>query len=122
MAVLQEFKCPCCDGAIEFDSALQKMKCPYCGYDKIQPNFNFCPTCKRPLNEQVQNIKKTQTNQSNLDAQQKNLVTRILSGWTFEKAMNKIHAYVNWAANNPHDHNKFMEKWEKNGLKWKTII
>ena len=30
MAVLQEFKCPCCDGAIEFDSGLQKMKCPYC--------------------------------------------------------------------------------------------
>ena len=30
MAVLQEFKCPCCDGAIAFDSASQKMKCPYC--------------------------------------------------------------------------------------------
>lgn len=30
MAVLQDFKCPCCDGAIEFDSNLQKMKCPYC--------------------------------------------------------------------------------------------
>ena len=30
MAVLQEFKCPCCDGAITFDSNLQKMKCPYC--------------------------------------------------------------------------------------------
>ena len=31
MAVLQEYKCPCCDGAIEFDSGTQKMKCPYCG-------------------------------------------------------------------------------------------
>lgn len=30
MAVLQDFKCPCCDGAIEFDSTAQKMKCPYC--------------------------------------------------------------------------------------------
>ena len=30
MAVLQVYKCPCCDGAIEFDSSLQKMKCPYC--------------------------------------------------------------------------------------------
>lgn len=30
MAVLQQFKCPCCDGAIEFDSGVQKMKCPYC--------------------------------------------------------------------------------------------
>lgn len=31
MAVLQEFKCPCCDGAIEFNSTTQNMKCPYCG-------------------------------------------------------------------------------------------
>ena len=30
MEVLQQFKCPCCDGAIEFDSGIQKMKCPYC--------------------------------------------------------------------------------------------
>ncbi len=25
-----EYKCPCCGGAIAFDSGLQKMKCPYC--------------------------------------------------------------------------------------------
>ena len=30
MSVLQQFKCPCCDGAIEFNSTVQKMKCPYC--------------------------------------------------------------------------------------------
>jgi len=30
MPELQQFKCPCCDGAIEFDSSLQKMKCPFC--------------------------------------------------------------------------------------------
>ena len=30
MEVLQEFKCPNCDGAIEFDSTSQHMKCPYC--------------------------------------------------------------------------------------------
>ncbi|MBQ7999673.1 MAG: hypothetical protein IJ298_00465 [Ruminococcus sp.] len=30
MAVLQEYKCPCCGGAIEFNSSIQKMKCPYC--------------------------------------------------------------------------------------------
>ncbi len=30
MAQLLHYKCPCCDGAIEFDSGLQKMKCPYC--------------------------------------------------------------------------------------------
>lgn len=27
---IQEYKCPCCGGAIAFDSGLQKMKCPYC--------------------------------------------------------------------------------------------
>ena len=31
MATLQEYKCPCCDGAIEFDAQSQKMACPYCG-------------------------------------------------------------------------------------------
>ena len=30
MADIQEYKCPCCGGAISFDSSLQKMKCPYC--------------------------------------------------------------------------------------------
>lgn len=30
MADLQEYKCPCCGGAIAFDSKIQKMKCPYC--------------------------------------------------------------------------------------------
>ena len=30
MSTLQQYKCPCCDGAIAFDSGLQKMKCPYC--------------------------------------------------------------------------------------------
>lgn len=30
MATLLEYKCPCCGGAIQFDSSLQKMKCPFC--------------------------------------------------------------------------------------------
>ena len=30
MASLLQYKCPCCDGAIEFDSTAQKLKCPYC--------------------------------------------------------------------------------------------
>ncbi len=30
MNTLQEYKCPCCGGAIAFDSTIQKMKCPYC--------------------------------------------------------------------------------------------
>lgn len=48
MAELQDFKCPCCGGAIAFDISLQKMKCPYCdtefeveallGYEKERSN------------------------------------------------------------------------------------
>ena len=30
MAQAMEYKCPCCGGAIAFDSSRQKMKCPYC--------------------------------------------------------------------------------------------
>ena len=30
MAAIQEYKCPCCGGAITFDSTIQKMKCPFC--------------------------------------------------------------------------------------------
>ena len=30
MATILEYKCPCCDGKIEFDSGLQQMKCPFC--------------------------------------------------------------------------------------------
>ena len=30
MANLIEYKCPCCGGAVEFNSSVQKMKCPYC--------------------------------------------------------------------------------------------
>lgn len=30
MAAMQEYKCPCCGGAIVFDSTSQKMRCPYC--------------------------------------------------------------------------------------------
>lgn len=30
MPDLLEYKCPCCGGGITFDSASQKMKCPYC--------------------------------------------------------------------------------------------
>lgn len=30
MAQMMEYKCPCCGGAIEFNSAKGKLKCPYC--------------------------------------------------------------------------------------------
>ena len=30
MSTILEQKCPCCGGAVEFDSGVQKLKCPYC--------------------------------------------------------------------------------------------
>ena len=30
MSDMMEYKCPACGGTMEFDSTLQKMKCPYC--------------------------------------------------------------------------------------------
>ncbi len=30
MDVIQQLKCPCCDGGIEFNPDAQKLKCPYC--------------------------------------------------------------------------------------------
>lgn len=30
MSNIREYECPCCGGAVEFNSAVQKMKCPYC--------------------------------------------------------------------------------------------
>ena len=30
MSALLDYKCPACGGALEFDTATQKMKCPYC--------------------------------------------------------------------------------------------
>ena len=30
MSKIKEYECPCCGGAVEFDSSIQKMKCPYC--------------------------------------------------------------------------------------------
>lgn len=29
-STMLQYKCPCCGGAIEFDSKLQKLRCPYC--------------------------------------------------------------------------------------------
>ena len=31
MAGVKEYKCPSCGGMLQFDSTLQKMRCPYCG-------------------------------------------------------------------------------------------
>lgn len=50
---LLEYKCPCCGGKIEFDSGIQKMKCPFCdtefevetlkNYDDVLKSDNAAP-------------------------------------------------------------------------------
>ncbi len=48
MAVLQEYKCPCCGGAIAFDSAAQKMKCPYCDTEfEMEPLASYDEELKK---------------------------------------------------------------------------
>lgn len=55
MAEIQEYKCPCCGGAIAFDSTLQKMKCPYCDTEfDIETLANYDNELK---NEQTDNMK-----------------------------------------------------------------
>ena len=48
MAQLIEYKCPCCGGAVEFNSNIQKMKCPYC-------DTEFEMDVLQAYNEELQN-------------------------------------------------------------------
>ena len=54
MAEIKEFKCPSCGGAVTFDTATQKMKCPYCGTE-----FNIEDLKK--YNEQLNETKEADT-------------------------------------------------------------
>lgn len=89
------------------------MKCPYCGYDKIQPNFNFCPKCKRSLKEQ--NEPKQVVEQEDQTLQEKGFLNRAFSRWTYERAMADPYAYANWAYRNPNDNRVFLERWNREG-------
>lgn len=42
MAALQEYKCPCCGGAVAFDAGLQKIKCPYCDTEFDMEAMSAC--------------------------------------------------------------------------------
>ena len=55
MAVLQEYKCPCCGGAIAFDSRLQKMKCPYCDTEfEMETLVSYDDALKTAQSDQMQ--------------------------------------------------------------------
>lgn len=117
------------------------MKCPYCGYDKIQSAFNFCPSCKHPLTEQDKNqkspIPNTHDSRDNDEirivdyerpaeerineyahpakAEEKGFLNRVFSGWTYESAMADPYAYASWAYRNPNDNRVFLERWNREG-------
>lgn len=89
------------------------MKCPYCGYDKIQPNFNFCPKCKRSLKER--NETKQVEEYSENHPQEKGFINRAFSRWTYERAMADPYSYASWAYRNPVDNRVFLERWNRDG-------
>lgn len=95
------------------------MKCPYCGYDKIQPNFNFCPKCKKSLKEQSE--KKQIIENDGHHFQEKGVINRVLSRWTYERAAADPYAYANWAHRNPNDNRVFLNTWNREGHDLETI-
>ncbi len=95
------------------------MECPYCGYDKIQPNFNFCPKCKRSLKEQ--NKTKQAEEYKVQHPQEKGFINRAFSRWTYERAMADPYAYASWAYRNPNDNRVFLERWNRDGNDLTTI-
>lgn len=95
------------------------MKCPYCGYDKIQPNFNFCPRCKRSLKEQNETKQVEEFNEHR--SQEKGFINRAFSRWTYERAMADPYAYASWAYRNPNDNRVFLERWNRDGNDLTTI-
>ncbi len=48
MSDVMEYKCPACDGAMEFDSKSQKLKCPYCDTEISISEFQASPQNEIP--------------------------------------------------------------------------
>lgn len=95
------------------------MKCHYCGYDKIQPNFNYCPKCKRSLKEQNETKQVEEYNE--YYSQEKGFINRAFSRWTYERAMADPYGYASWAYRNPNDNRVFLERWNGEGRHLETI-
>lgn len=98
------------------------MKCPYCGYDKIQPHFNFCPKCKTPLKEQgtapqhVDRVPVVHDPHADVDPpREKGFINRAIARWTYERAMADPYAYASWAYRNPNDNRVYLERWRREG-------
>lgn len=54
MASMNEYKCPCCGGAIAFDSSLQKMKCPYCDTEfEMETLLSYDEALKQDTDDEI---------------------------------------------------------------------
>lgn len=54
MDTLLEYKCPCCNGELTFNSDIQKMKCPYCDTEfETETLKNYDQVLKSELSEDV---------------------------------------------------------------------
>jgi len=91
------------------------MKCPHCGYDKIQPNFNFCPKCKRSLKEQSIPPQHVDLEYTEADSREKGFINRAIARWTYERAMADPYAYASWAYRNPNDNRVYLARWKRDG-------
>ena len=95
------------------------MECIHCGYDKIQPNFNYCPKCKKPLKNRDHQNDEQPFQQSGVQSegapQEKGMLNRVFSGWNYEKAIQNPYEYAVWALKNPNDNRRFLEKWKSQG-------
>lgn len=89
------------------------MKCPFCGYDKIQPNFNFCPKCERSLIEQPDADHAAEHTAAG--SQEKGFINRAIARWTYERAMADPYAYASWAYRNPNDNRVYLNRWNRAG-------
>ncbi len=91
------------------------MKCPHCGYDKIQPSFNFCPKCKRSLKEQSIPPQHVDLEYTEADSREKGFINRAIARWTYERAMADPYAYASWAYRNPNDNRVYLARWKRDG-------
>lgn len=60
MSEIKEYKCPACGGTMEFDSATQKMKCPYCDTEISVEEYEEISAQKEESTEQPEENEKTQ--------------------------------------------------------------
>ena len=55
MQTMREYKCPCCGGAIAFDSTRQKLKCPFCDTEfEIETLENYEKELKEERQDQME--------------------------------------------------------------------